>query len=366
MRTITIDNLLVNDDSPCFVIAEVGHNHQGSVEKAIQLIRAAKDCGASAVKLQKRDNKSLYTREMYNSPYDNENSYGDTYGEHREALEFGKSQYEELIDAAKSAGITLFATAFDFPSLDFLASLDMPAYKIASADINNVPLLTRIAQVGKPMIVSTGGASLRDVQRAYDTIMPHNTQLSFLQCTAAYPCEPEQMNLRVIATLRDRFPDVVIGESDHQSGIAMALVAYVLGARIIEKHFTLNRAWKGTDQAFSLEPAGLKKLVRDLERARLSMGDGVKRRLDCEEKPLRKMSKMLVAARDVPAGTVLGENDIAIKSPGNGLPPYEMDRVFGRVTTKPLQLDEPITFEVLEGNTIDATRATAQPAVSAS
>jgi N-acetylneuraminate synthase/sialic acid synthase len=284
---------------------------------------------------------------MYDSPYDHEHSFGPTYGEHRQALEFGRDQWVELKRYAGELDLIMFAAVFDFPSADFLAELDMPAYKIASGDLKNTPLLKYVAKIGRPMFVSTGGGTLEDVQRAYDVIMPINPQLCLLQCTASYPVEPEYMNLRVITTYLERFPGVVIGLSDHQNGIAMALVAYTLGARVIEKHFTLNRAWKGTDHAFSLEPIGMRKMVRDLRRARAALGDGVKRPYACEEKLLFKMAKKLVAAHDLPAGHVLMQGDIAIKSPNDGLPPYESERVIGKVTRRPLREDENISWDDL-------------------
>ncbi|HOG45130.1 MAG TPA: N-acetylneuraminate synthase family protein [Anaerolineae bacterium] len=348
VRCLVVGSQCITDDGDCYVIAEIGHNHQGDLQKARQMFRAAKECGASAVKLQKRDNRTLYTRAMYDMPYNNDNGFGPTYGAHREALEFGRDEYAELKRYAAELGITMFATAFDLASADLLAELDMPAYKIASGDLLNVPLLRHVAAFGRPMFVSTGGGSLEDVQRAYDAVMPINTQLCLLQCTANYPAEPEDMNLRVITTFRERFPDVVIGLSDHQNGIAMALVAYMLGARVIEKHFTLNRAWKGTDHAFSLEPVGMRKLVRDLRRARLALGDGVKRPLPTEAKPLFKMGKKLVAARNLPAGHILRREDIAIKSPNDGLPPYELENIIGARILRDLQEDETILFSDLD------------------
>ena len=188
---------------------------------------------------------------------------------------------------------------------------------------------------------------MEDVQRAYDTIMPVNSQLCLLQCTASYPVEAEEMNLRVITTYAELFPDVVVGLSDHQNGIAMAVVAYAVGARVIEKHFTLNRAWKGTDHAFSLEPIGMRKMVRDLRRAEAALGDGVKRIYQSEEKPLFKMAKKLVAARSLPVGHVLTREDIAIKSPNDGLPPYEIEQVIGKVTIRLLDEDQTISFDDL-------------------
>ena len=346
-RDIMIYGTRIGDDSDCYVIAEIGCNHQGDLEKAKEIISRAKEAGANAVKFQKRDNPSLFTQTMYDMPYMNENSFGDTYGQHREALEFDRDEYLELKRYAEDVGITMFATPFDFASADFLAELDLPAYKTASADITNTPFLKYVAQLGKPMLVSTGGATMEDVERAYEVIAPLNSQVCLLQCTSSYPVEPQNMNLKVIETYRDRFPEVVVGLSDHQNGIAMALVAYVLGARVIEKHLTVNRAWKGTDQSFSLEPIGLRKLVRDLQRARVAMGDGVKRPFPSEAAPLYKLGKKLVAARDIPAGHVLTEHDIAIKIPNDGLPPYELENVVGKVTLESLAMDANISLDAL-------------------
>ena len=347
LRELTIDGQRIADDTDCYVIAEIGHNHQGDLDKAKQLFSRAKECGVQAVKLQKRDNRSLYTKAMYNRPYEHENSFGRTYGEHREVLEFGREEYVELQAYARQLGLTFFATAFDVPSADFLASLDVPAYKIASGDIRNLPLLRHVARLQKPMIVSTGGAALAEVDRACDAILPINPKLCILQCTATYPTEPEEMNLRVIETLRERFHGVVVGLSDHYNGIAMAVVAYMLGARVIEKHFTLNHTWKGTDHALSLEPIGMQKMIRDLHRARVALGDGVKRVLPSEAGAVMKMGKKLVATRRLPAGHVLAEADIAVKSPGDGLPPTELERIIGRTLIQPLEADDGIMLDVL-------------------
>lgn len=346
-RTLTLGNHVICDENSCFCIAEIGHNHQGSLEKAMEMFRVAKECGVNAVKLQKRDNKSLFVKTLYDSSYDNENSFGLTYGEHREALEFGEAEYLALKDYARELGLLFFATAFDMPSVDFLEKIDLPFYKAASGDLTNIPLLRHMAQTGKPLLLSTGGGDFDDVRRAYDAIMPINPRLAILQCTAAYPADPKDMNLRVITAFREAFPDIVIGLSDHQSGIAMALVAYALGARIFEKHFTLNRAMRGTDHAFSLEPTGLRKLVRDLDRAREAMGDGIKRQIEIEKKPLYKMGKALVAARDLPAGRRIEPGDVAIKSPAAGLPPYELDTVLGRTLKAPLAADAPFSRDML-------------------
>ena len=328
--TFRIGTHEIGDHSKCYVIAEIGHNHQGSVEKARELFREAKLAGAHAVKLQKRDNRGLYTRAAYNKPYDNENSFGSTYGEHREFLEFG---------------------------VDFLRQLDIPAYKIASGDLKSTPLLKQVASFGKPIIISTGGAVIEDVQRAYDTVMPINQQLAILQCTAGYPAAFEELDLRVISTYRDRFPGAVIGFSSHDNGISMPVAAYMLGARIVEKHFTLNRASKGTDHAFSLEPVGLRKMVRDLERTHKALGNGVKKIYESEKAPILKMGKSLVVARDLPSGHVIEPDDIVMKSPGGGIAPYEINKVLGRVTLRPLMEDDFLTFEVLSKPDVELARS---------
>ena len=345
--TFRIGTHEIGDHAPCYVIAEIGHNHQGSVEKARELFREAKLAGAHAVKLQKRDNRGLYTRAAYEKPYDNENSFGATYGEHREALEFGKPEYEELQAESARLDIGFFSTAFDIRSADFLAELNTPAYKIASGDLKNIPLLRHVAKIGKPMIVSTGGGTMDDVQRAYETIMPINPRLCLMQCTCGYPAEFAELDLRVIATYREKFPEVVIGYSGHDNGIAMPVAAYMLGARIIEKHFTLNRAMKGTDHRFSLEPVGMKKMIRDLQRVRMALGDGRKKVYASEASPVLKMGKKLVAARDLPSGHVLTAGDIAIKSPGDGLPPYYLDQVLGQSLTRDVRADQSLTLELV-------------------
>jgi len=340
MRKMVIDGTEITDTSDCYVIAEIGHNHQGSLDQCKKLFKAAKAAGADCVKLQKRDNRALFTKEIYNAPYNSENAYASTYGAHREFLEFGREEYVALKKYAKELEITFTSTAFDFPSADFLAELDMPAYKMASGDITNTPLLKYVAKLGKPMVVSTGGATIEEVRRAYDVIMPINPQLCIMQCTSGYPPTFEELNLRVIETFLKEFPDIVIGFSAHDSGIAMSLAGYVLGARMIEKHFTLNRAMKGTDHSFSLEPRGLEKMVRDLRRGRLALGDGIKRRYPIEEAPLFKMAKKIVAARDLPAGHVITEADLAYKCPADGLPPYMYDQVVGKRLLKPMQEDQ--------------------------
>ncbi len=331
-----------------FFIAEIGHNHQGSVETAKKMIKAAKDSGASAVKLQKRNNKKLYTKALYNQIYDNKNSYGETYGEHREFLELGKEEYLELKKYSDSLGIIFFATPFDFDSVDFLEEIGVSAYKIASADLINTPLQKYIAKKGKQIFLSTGGGTINDITRACKAILPINEKLCILHCTASYPADISDMNLNVIPKLIKEFPKQIIGISDHEHGIDAAAVAFMLGARVFEKHFTLNHSWKGTDHSFSLMPEGLKKLIRNINRIPKMLGDGNKQLLESEKKPLKKMGKSIVANKNLPAGHKLTEKDIALKSPAGGLPPYELENILGKSLKKELAEDDLITKEIVK------------------
>lgn len=346
-RDITVGGNLVTDSASAYVIAEIGHNHGGDVEKAAELIRMAAESGASAAKLQKRDNKALFTKAMYDEPYTGRNSFGPTYGAHREAVEFGVAEYQQLASLSRDLGIDFFATAFDLPSVDFLAELGMPAIKIASGDLTNTPLLTYAAKTGIPLIVSTGGADMDEVRRAVDTVAPINDQLALLQCTAAYPATPDVLNLSVINTYREEFPDVVVGLSGHDIETESSVIAYALGARVIEKHVTMDRTLPGSDHHFSLEAGHLRELVDSLDRTRRSLGSPEKRQLPVEAPALRKMAKKIVAARDLSAGHVLTAEDIAIKSPGDGLRPYLIDQVLGRPLLAPLAADGAVQFDNL-------------------
>lgn len=350
-RELTIAGRVISDDAPAYVIGEIGHNHGGSVDQAVALIAECGRAGVDAVKFQKRTNSAIYTRTLLNQPYDHEHSYGPTYGAHRAALEFDVDAFRTCYQAAKTAGIAAFATAFDESAADFLLHAGSPALKIASGDLTNTPLLAYVAKMGVPIILSTGGGTLEDIDRAVDVVTKHTSDLAILHCTAAYPVHDfAELNLRVIPALRTRYSDFQIGWSGHDNGIAMSVLAYSLGARLIEKHVTRNRALKGTDHAFSLEPSGLRRMVRDLERAHVALGDGIKRVYPSEAAPLRKMRKSLVAARPMQVGQVIQRGDLLRKSPDGGIPAYQLDAVVGFTLVKPLAEDEPLTYEHLEGS----------------
>jgi sialic acid synthase len=334
--------------SASYIIAEIGHNHKGSVDIAKKLFLSAKDSGADAVKLQKRNNISLYTKDFYNKIYESENSYGPTYGKHREYLEFGKKEYKELLNYAKKINIDFLCTPFDFDSLIFLEELNIKAYKIASADLLNLPLQIAIAKTKKPIFLSTGGGNYKDIERAVNNINKINKKLAILHCTAAYPVELKDMHLNVIKVLKNKYPNNLIGLSDHENGIDAAPLGYMLGATIFEKHFTLDRSWKGTDHAFSLEPEGLRKLIRNLRRIPIILGSNNKKILPSEKKPLQKMYKSIVASRNLKIGTVLKYSDISFKSPGGGLKPYEYKKILNKKNKIEIKKDQLILIKNLK------------------
>jgi len=345
---LTFGKSRIQAGGPCYVIAEIGHNHQGSLEKARLMIETAARCGVNAVKFQKRSNRSLYTREMYDRPYDHENSFGATYGEHREKLEFGLTEYRELKDCAEAQGVEFMCTAFDLESLDFVDTLGVTSFKFASGDLTNIPLLTAAAARNKPIFLSTGAASLEEIRIAYGAIRRHHDQLCLLHCVCEYPAEYANLNLNIIKTLRREFPDVLIGYSGHDNGILAPVIAYSMGAVVVEKHFTLNRSLKGTDHRFSLEPEGLRKQVRDLRRLDVMLGEEEKVMREYEAAARQKMGKSLYASRNLPAGHVLTEADFSIRSPGGAFMPYEISRICGRQLKKPLRSETLLTEDFFE------------------
>ena len=347
-REIIFNKNLVNDASKCYVIAEIGNNHQGDLENAKKMVIAAHESGASAVKFQKRDNKELFTSEMFKSSYVGPQSFASTYGEHRDKLELSDHDFESIFKFCKDEGITFFATPFDLKSAGFLNELNLPCYKIASGDLTNSPLIEMVASFKKPMIISTGASNFSEVEDAFSGALKINDQIVLMQCTSIYPAKPITINLNVIKTYREKFPKTVIGYSGHDSGTSIPVAAYALGARFIEKHFTLDRLQKGTDHQFSLTPTLLKTLVDDLEEIRLAMGDGEKKLLSEEKLARFKMGKKIVFSNYASKGTKIELKDLSFKSPGDGIPPNELSKVLGKVINKDYKIDEALDYKDLE------------------
>jgi sialic acid synthase len=332
-----------------YVIAEIGHNHQGELDKALEMVKvAATHCKVHAVKFQKRHNKELYTKKFYNRAYGGQNSYGSTYGEHREALEFDKAEYQELINCAKKYQVDFMSTAFDIPSVDFLEESGVSSYKIASGDVTNTNLIEYMARLKKPLFLSTGASTLAEIRIAHDIIRNQHDKLCILHCIATYPAENQRLNLKILETLKNEFPDVILGYSGHELGILASITAHLLGATVIEKHFTLDHNWKGTDHKMSLEPEMMKTLVESLAAIPLMYGNDQKIVNDYEMDARVKMGKSIYTAKALPNGATITPSDICIKSPGGYLPPYELPNILGKKLVASLSEEEPIVFDVLE------------------
>lgn len=347
MRQLVINGQIVNDANKPFVIAEIGHNHGGDIIKAADMIITAKESGASAVKFQTRSPINTYRYSSVRGGYlyesDNPQWMDRVYGKHREALEFSREGWRTLKHVADEYRIPFISTPFDFPSADLLIELGVPAFKIASGDATNIPLIKHVAKTGKPVIVSTGGCSMDDVRRIYDSV--DHSQLAILQCACVYPATPESLNLRVIETYRREFPDVVIGLSTHSPEWQTSVAAYTLGARIFEHHYTNDRTWKGTDNAFSLTPEMLRTFVDTLETVRKALGSSEKVCSQIEKEPTKERRKSLVWARQVLEWGEITRDDIKIQCPGDGIPPYMLDLLIGKKVAYTTGKDELIRWQ---------------------
>lgn len=346
-KTVWIGKRAVGDGHPCYLIAEAGVNHNGSLENAIKLIDVAVECQADAVKFQKRTIRDIMTETMYKQPYHSETAMATTYGEHREMLELTEDDFRFFSEYADKRGIQFMGSAWDPKSADFLQSLDVPAFKVASADLTNLPLLDHIARKGRPMIVSTGMSTLEEVREAAQTVLSHTDQLILLHCVSTYPCDNEKVNLSVMETLRREF-GCLVGYSGHERGVSISVGAAALGACVVERHFTLDRTMPGPDHAASLEPDGLRRVVHYIRSIEEARGTGVKD-IQPEEIPIRhRLAKSLVAAVDIPLGTVISAEMLTSKSPGTGLSPKYLEAVTGRIAGQSILRDTLIPLKAIE------------------
>ena len=339
MKVIHLDQTKVGEDNPAYIIAEIGINHQGSLELAKELIKKASEAGANAVKFQKRSIKRILTQEGLNAPYENPNSFGKTYGEHKKALELSESDYNELFAFATTQNVSFIASGWDEESVDFLDHLGVPFFKMASADLTNFPLLEHTAKKNKPIILSTGMSDIDMVKKAYNLVNNYNNQIGILQCTSTYPTNFEEIHLNVIRSYKKLFPDTVIGYSGHELGIAVPVAAVAIGAKIVERHFTLDRTMKGGDHAASLEPLGFKKMVRDIRNVEKALGSNEKTIQESEFKVFKKLGKSLVTSQDINANTTITREMITTKGPGTGISPMELENLLGKKAKVDLQKD---------------------------
>ena len=348
MTELQLGNKNVGDGHPAFIIAEIGINHQGDVSIAKNLIQKAKECGSDAVKLQKRSISRILTKSGLEMAYDNRNSFGKTYGEHKIALELSEADYHELNTYCKKMDIIFCASGWDEESIDFLDEMGIPFFKMASADLTNFPLLVHTAKKNKPMILSTGMADMKMVQAAYSQVNQINNQIAILQCTSTYPSAFSEVHLNVLQTFMKEFPDTVIGYSGHEQGIAIPPAAVALCAKIIERHFTLDRTMKGGDHAASLEPQGFAKMVRDIRHIEEAMGSTEKKIQESEVPVFRKLAKSIVSAVDINSGDSITADMLTTKGPGTGISPMRLNDLIGKISKIDIPADQVIMEEDIQ------------------
>lgn len=285
-KTVTIGNKTIGDNHPCFIIAEIGINHNGSLNNAKKLIKMAYNSGCDAVKFQKRTVDKVYTKEELQK--ERESIFGTTNGDLKRGLEFGFKEYEQIDKYCRELGILWFASCWDVESVDFIEQFNVCAHKIASACITDFELLEKIKKTKKPILISTGMSTQEQIDKAVDFLGEDN--LIIFHCTSTYPTSNNEINLNYIKTLREKY-SCPIGFSGHERGIMPSTVAASMGANAIERHITLDRAMWGTDQAASLEMQGLSKLVRDIRELKEVMGDGVKKVYPSEIPIIKKLRR---------------------------------------------------------------------------
>jgi N-acetylneuraminate synthase len=287
MEPVKIGNNLVGQGFPAFIVAEIGINHNGDLKIAKKLIDTAADAGCNAVKFQKRSVDIVYSAEELARP--RESPFGTTNGDLKRGLEFGYDEYAEIDRYCQEKGILWFASCWDEASVDFIESFNPPCYKIASASLTDDSLLRYHRSINKPIILSTGMSTIEQIDHAVDVLGKEN--LILLHCTSTYPAAIEELNLKVIPALIERY-DLPVGYSGHEVGLYPSLAAFVLGACFIERHITLDRAMWGSDQAASVEPQGFIRLIKDVRAVDIAMGDGIKRIYDSERPILKKLRRV--------------------------------------------------------------------------
>jgi len=349
MKEFNIDSFIIGDSNKPFIIAEMSGNHNQSLEKALEIVDAAADAGADGLKIQ------TYTADTMTIPHDK----GLFYIDDEKSLWHGKTLYElyqiaytpwewhkPIFERATERGLIPFSTPFDHTAVDFLEELNMSCYKIASFENKDWPLLRKVAATGKPVIMSTGASTLSDIAESVGVLRESGCKdLVLLKCTSTYPATPESTNLMTIPHMREMF-GCFTGLSDHTGGIGAAVASVALGARVIEKHFTISRSDGGVDSAFSIEPHELKMLVEESERAFQALGH-VKYDILPDEKASLRFKRSLYVVKDIKKGEQLTSDNVRIIRPGDGLPPKYYDKIIGKTATQPLERGTALTWDVI-------------------
>ena len=352
MPELRIGDHLIGPEHPTFIIAEIGVNHNGIFEMAIELIDAAVNAGADAVKFQKRDLPSLYPKKYLENTNAGEKTLGYLLPI-LQRVELADEDYQKLYDYCKQKDVTFLCTPFDPPSADFLADLGVPGFKVASADMINLPLIDHLSKKKLPLILSTGMSRIDEVETTVKFLQEREVEFALLHCNSAYPASFEDINLRFIEKLKEY--GVPVGYSGHERGIAVSTVASAIGASIIERHITLDRTMDGPDHASSLEPQGFGKMVRDIRSIASALGTGDEKFMSRGEILNREvLAKSLVATRNIASGEKIEQDMVTVKGPGQGLSPQRYDDLIGRKVEREIEEDEPfLEVDIGEQVTLD-------------
>lgn len=346
-KDIKIRNRKIGENQPVFIIAEAGVNHNGSLKMAKRMIDTAKSCGADAVKFQTFKTEEVVTCEAPKAEYQKKSAPDESQFEMIKKLELSEPVFRELFNYCRKKKIIFLSTPFDSQSARFLYKLGIPAFKIGSGELTNIPLLLQVAKYGKPVILSTGMSNLEEIRGAVRGIYSTgNKKLILLHCTSNYPAKFENINLKAMDSLRRKL-NVPIGYSDHTKGIEIAVAAVAMGACIIEKHFTLDNNLPGPDHKASLMPAELKHMVQSIRNVEKSLGNGVKE-IQKSEIEIKKIArKSIIAKVDIPKGLTISKEMLAIKRPGTGIEPKFLSRIIGKRLKKGIQKDKILTWNSL-------------------
>lgn len=324
-----------------FIIAEAGVNHNGSLDLAKELVVAAKDSGADCVKFQTFKAGNLVSKSAKKADYQTENTgSNESQFDMLKKLELAQDDFIELKEFCDQVGIEFMSTAFDLESIDFLNDIDMNGWKIPSGEITNLPYLMKIAKLNKPLILSTGMSTMDDIDQAVKVLREYSqSDITVLHCTTEYPTPYEEVNLNAMKTIQQEF-DVEVGYSDHTKGIEVPIAAVALGAKVIEKHFTLDRNMEGPDHKASLDPSELKAMVTAIRHIEESMGSSEKAPTESELKNIAVVRKSIVASRKIKQGEVFSDDNLMVKRPGEGISPMRWFDVIGKVAGRDFEEEE--------------------------
>ncbi len=344
-----IGNKVIGDGNPTFIIAEAGVNHNGDINIAKQLVDKAIFAGADAIKFQTFKTEKLVTGYANMADYQ-KNNIGkvDSQFNMLKKLELTYENFIELQKYCIHKGIMFLSTPFDFESADFLASIGMEAFKISSGDLTNIPFLQYIARFNKPMILSSGMATLSEIEDAINAIyLLGNSEVAVLHCTSNYPAKLQNVNLKAMNTIKNAF-QIVSGYSDHTQGITISIAAAAMGSNIIEKHFTIDKNMEGPDHKASLNPLELKEMVEAIRDIEIALGTGIKRYNTSEVDTMKAARKSVVASRNIKMGEIINLTDLDYKRPGTGLSPKLYIDIIGKTTNRDIKIDEQITLNMVE------------------